>query len=633
VLNDLFEVLEPRRLLAGVTLITHGFGGSASGWVTAMGDAIAAQSGPLASQPMYLMTATDDGSGSGPITITSKRLGPAPANWGDSEITVLLDWSALAGSLPFGGYHRTTQDVASSVAGKFLSPFSIPDLAAPLAQLPIDLIGHSRGASLVSELAGDLGQHGVEVDQVTYLDPHPVDGVRDPLGINFGDAPMHVYANVDYAEDYWRTAGDTSFDFTGEPVSGAYNLQLSESILSDAGYSTQHSDVHLWYHGTIGPPFQDSDGSASVGADWYNPPQGPHDQLGWHFSRVAGGNRPSSGLKADDGAHRDPLTLTVGGANLWDNVSIAAPLSGTTLEEGQSLSVPITFQDLDSSAGGLRDATITLGFDRDDDPYNGVFSSSASYATSSLAGNSFDAQLPTSGIAGGFFVYAMISNGTNTRYSYAPGRAIVTASGYSDTWIGPASGSWSDASNWSAGHVPASSDTVAIFDSAVALGAPTAIAGLQLGGTASLVLFTNELVIDYPSSEPSPLGTFADGAYTGITGYLAAGAIQSPNAQARNTTFAAAEASDILQLSGSGTMTWNGLAIDATSILIKLTYVGDANLDGKVNIDDYGRIDSNVGQSGLVFGWYNGDFNFDGKINIDDYGLIDGIIGAQGPVL
>jgi hypothetical protein len=61
--------------------------------------------------------------------------------------------------------------------------------------------------------------------------------------------------------------------------------------------------------------------------------------------------------------------------------------------------------------------------------------------------------------------------------------------------------------------------------------------------------------------------------------------------------------------------------------------VGDANLDGKVNIDDYGRIDSNVGQSGVVFGWYNGDFNFDGKINIDDYGLIDSVIGAQGPVL
>jgi hypothetical protein len=66
---------------------------------------------------------------------------------------------------------------------------------------------------------------------------------------------------------------------------------------------------------------------------------------------------------------------------------------------------------------------------------------------------------------------------------------------------------------------------------------------------------------------------------------------------------------------------------------VKYTYGGDANLDGKVNIDDYGRIDAHVGQSGSVFGWYNGDFNYDGKINIDDYGIIDSVIGAQGPVL
>jgi hypothetical protein len=32
----------------------------------------------------------------------------------------------------------------------------------------------------------------------------------------------------------------------------------------------------------------------------------------------------------------------------------------------------------------------------------------------------------------------------------------------------------------------------------------------------------------------------------------------------------------------------------------------------------------------MVFGWHNGDFNYDGKINIDDYGIIDGNIGAQG---
>ena len=46
------------------------------------------------------------------------------------------------------------------------------------------------------------------------------------------------------------------------------------------------------------------------------------------------------------------------------------------------------------------------------------------------------------------------------------------------------------------------------------------------------------------------------------------------------------------------------------------TYGGDATLDGKINVDDYGRIDGNVGSSGSIFGWYNGDFNYDGKIRL-----------------
>jgi hypothetical protein len=86
-------------------------------------------------------------------------------------------------------------------------------------------------------------------------------------------------------------------------------------------------------------------------------------------------------------------------------------------------------------------------------------------------------------------------------------------------------------------------------------------------------------------------------------------------------------------LTGAQTAIWNGQTVSASDVLVKYTYAGDANLDGKVNIDDYGRIDANVGQSGSVFGWYSGDFNFDGKINIDDYGLIDSVIGSQGPVL
>src|SRR6185503_2005656 len=67
------------------------------------------------------------------------------------------------------------------------------------------------------------------------------------------------------------------------------------------------------------------------------------------------------------------------------------------------------------------------------------------------------------------------------------------------------------------------------------------------------------------------------------------------------------------------------------SVLVKFTYGGDANLDGKINVDDYGRIDFNVNLG--TTGWYNGDFNYDGKINVDDYGIIDFNVGIQGPPL
>jgi hypothetical protein len=58
------------------------------------------------------------------------------------------------------------------------------------------------------------------------------------------------------------------------------------------------------------------------------------------------------------------------------------------------------------------------------------------------------------------------------------------------------------------------------------------------------------------------------------------------------------------------------------------TYGGDANLDGKITVDDYGRIDFNVGLG--TAGWFNGDFNYDDKITVDDYGIIDFNVGIQG---
>jgi len=97
------------------------------------------------------------------------------------------------------------------------------------------------------------------------------------------------------------------------------------------------------------------------------------------------------------------------------------------------------------------------------------------------------------------------------------------------------------------------------------------------------------------------------------------------------TSIGIASASEVKGLAAGSTDTavWAGQTVTATDTLIMYTYGGDANLDGKINVDDYGRIDFAVPLG--IAGWSNGDFNYDGKINVDDYGIIDFNVGIQGP--
>src|SRR5205807_6946084 len=97
------------------------------------------------------------------------------------------------------------------------------------------------------------------------------------------------------------------------------------------------------------------------------------------------------------------------------------------------------------------------------------------------------------------------------------------------------------------------------------------------------------------------------------------------------TTLGVASASQVKSINPGDTAVWNGQSVTGSDTLVMFTYAGDATLDGKINVDDYGRIDFNVGLG--TAGWYNGDFNYDGKINVDDYGIIDFNVGIQGPPL
>jgi len=78
---------------------------------------------------------------------------------------------------------------------------------------------------------------------------------------------------------------------------------------------------------------------------------------------------------------------------------------------------------------------------------------------------------------------------------------------------------------------------------------------------------------------------------------------------------------------------FDGTTPGASDILVKYTYYGDANLDGKVDGSDYSRIDNaylaDQTDPSEYTGWYNGDFNYDGVTDGSDYTLIDNAFNTQ----
>lgn len=372
----LAESLEPRRLLAGVTLITHGFGGDTTGWVTAMANAIDARADFDIDPITYTVTVTDPGEDNGPLdvqisSLDGPELGDAAA--ANPEIIILLNWSSLAGDFSINDHHRSTVDVAAAVTERLLAPsFFIGLGGKTVASWPMHLIGHSRGASLVGELARDLGMHGVWVDHVTTLDPHPVDNVSEPnipfVNLQWGDSTPRATDNVVFWDNYWRTEGATSFDFTGQLVEGAHNLQLNENILaqSNAGYSFEHSDTHLWYHGTIDTAATATNGEHNVPTNWYPTSfsMGPRDQIGYYYSRNVGGTRPATGVGTPfNGTGRRWPVEHSGGQ--WPNVGqLALEYSSPVYNTDETIFISYRYQDLDS------DATIWWFADDDLNPNN-----------------------------------------------------------------------------------------------------------------------------------------------------------------------------------------------------------------------------------------------------------------------
>jgi hypothetical protein len=141
--------------------------------------------------------------------------------------------------------------------------------------------------------------------------------------------------------------------------------------------------------------------------------------------------------------------------------------------------------------------------------------------------------------------------------------------------------------------------------------------GLTIAGdaapTATLDLTNNGLVIDYTGD--SPLATIQSQI---VSGYASG----SWNGTGINSSTAAADASGahttavgFAESTGAGT--FMGQPVDDTAVLIRYTYSGDANLDGKVDTLDFNTLAANFSGTGKI--WSQADFNYDGVVDTLDF--------------
>ncbi len=355
----------------GVTVITHGFNGNVTDWIIPMADRLPLHPGFEGGDFSCYQFSVQSG---GQVSV-SWLGGTPPLESPSAEFLIKLDWASLSGL--FGGASSTT--IANAASGALLSTTLIPELGGrALAELPIHLIGHSRGGSVVTEMARVLGEQGVWVDQVTTLDPRPVG--------TLGDAAVATYENVLYADNFWQNMGDGLFVPNGQALAGAYNRKL---LALNGGYSSSHSDVHLWYHGTIDLTTPATDTGATISAaergSWWTPAEEGGAAAGFRHSRIGGGDRLSDGEPAGGGTgrirdgfnthwdlgggvadNRTPLSVNSG---LWPNPIRCRIMESAPSPAGQpSFDLELYYQ---SGVDPTGQVTFDVLLDPDRNPWNG----------------------------------------------------------------------------------------------------------------------------------------------------------------------------------------------------------------------------------------------------------------------
>ena len=437
----LIGLLSPVLSHAGVTIITHGLNGNVDGWISGMANRIPNYPGYIGTNfSVYQMYFLNSG---GNYFLTAARVAGSPATTPESgEVIIKLDWRDLA-----DGDSYDTFQIASAVVPALLSTNFIPEFAGhAIAEFPLHLIGHSRGGSLVCEISRLLGTNGVWVDHLTTLDPHPLNDPVFPYDwflYNAVDAPANTYVNVLFHDNVWQNIDAFVY---GKSVSGAYVRKL---LNLNGGSSSPHSDVHLWYHGTLDFRVPASDTETSITSsertNWWTSYESSGTNAGFLYSLIGRGDRTSTAQPAGVAMVRDGYNQNwdLGAGTAANRTSLPSnngewpnllKFNRTTINhvvQGQAMPVKFYYQ-WAKPATNL--ATISIYLDDDFNPLNtnqtllqqitvpANGASFVSFATTNLT-------LFASNAAPGFHaLLGKITGGSKTRYLYAPEMVEIVSS-------------------------------------------------------------------------------------------------------------------------------------------------------------------------------------------------------------
>ncbi len=147
------------------------------------------------------------------------------------------------------------------------------------------------------------------------------------------------------------------------------------------------------------------------------------------------------------------------------------------------------------------------------------------------------------------------------------------------------------------------------------------VTALTVGTTANLDITNNDMIVNNPTpvAAASNLTAVAARVNSGFAG--GAGIV--------STTMGSG-----LETVGFGLNsflsypTFNGVAVNDDSVLIKYTYFGDSNLDGFVTDDDLGYFLAGYGSDISANPWILGDYNHDGFTTDDDLGFFLAAYGS-----